>query len=57
MKMQVATLTLSLALGAASLGVAAGVDSLRGSDLTAASAKPEKRKVEVVQGGFDRSFR
>jgi cytochrome c-type protein NapB len=64
MKMKVATLTLtltlslSLALGAASPGIALGVESLRGgSDLTAESAKPEKRKIEVVQGGFDRSFK
>ena len=59
MKMQLATLTvtLSLTLGATSPGVAFGVDSLRGAELTATSMKPEKRKVEVVQGGFDRSFK
>ena len=60
MKMQLATLTLSLslALGATCPSVVSGVESLRGdSDLTAESAKPEKRKVEVVQGGFDRSYK
>jgi len=57
MKFATLTLTLSLALGAASPGVVIGVESLRGMDLTADSAKPEKRKVEVVQGGFDRSFK
>jgi len=59
MKNQIATLTvtLSLALGAASPGVVFGVDSLRGADLTTESAKPEKRKLEVVRGGIDRTYK
>lgn len=57
MRKQIVTLSLSLAVFA--LGSSAfGVESLRGDQgLTSASAKPEKHKVEVVQGGFDRSYK
>lgn len=54
MKKQIATLTLAaLALS----GAALGFESLRGnSDLTDLSSDPGKFKVEVVQGGFQKSF-
>jgi cytochrome c-type protein NapB len=57
MKRQIAILTLSLtALGASAADV--GLESLRGGmDIEAPSAEPMKFKVEVVQGGFDRSFK
>jgi cytochrome c-type protein NapB len=57
MKKQIATLTLSLAALAMSTATP-GLESLRGeSDISAQSAEPVKLKVEVVQGGFDRSFK
>jgi cytochrome c-type protein NapB len=57
MKTQIATLTLFVAACAVCAG-AFGVESLRGDQsLTDPSAKPDRYKVEVVAGGFDRSFR
>ena len=57
-KTAILTLTLSIGLGLGGPAVVSGVESLRGdADLTADSVKPEKRKVEVVQGGFERSFK
>jgi len=57
MRKQIVTLSLSLAVFALG-GSAFGVESLRGDqDLTAASAAPVKYKVEVVQGGFERSYK
>ena len=57
MKKQIAILTLSLAALAMS-GVALSIESLRGDEnIEGPSAKPEKYKVEVVQGGFDRSYK
>ena len=53
-----ATLTLTSALAAATLALAGPIESLRGDpDLTATSNAPEKYRVEVIQGGFERSFR
>jgi len=56
MKKQIATLTLTLAALAVS-GAAAAVESLRGEGIEDPSKKPERHKVEVVQGGFERSFK
>jgi cytochrome c-type protein NapB len=60
MKTKPAILTLTMTLATALVGPSAvsGVESLRGgADLTDESVEPERRKVEVVQGGFDRSFK
>lgn len=56
MKKRIAILSLTAAALALS-GGAFGVESLRGTDLTDASQKPERRSVEVVQGGFERSYK
>lgn len=54
----IATLTAAVAAIAISGALpAAGIESLRGHELDAASAEPEKHKVEVVQGGIDRSYK
>lgn len=36
---------------------AAAIESLRGEAITDKSTEPEKRKVEVVQGGIERSYK
>ncbi len=57
MKKQIATLTLSLAALAMSTATL-GLESLRGgTDISDQSAEPVRLKVEVVQGGFDRSYK
>lgn len=56
MKLRIATLTLSLATLVVSGSVFA-IESLRGQDIDKDSAEPEKFKVEVVQGGIERSFK
>lgn len=59
MKAKLTTLTLSLSLifGMASSGSLFAVESLRGDEpLTAESAKPDKFRQEVMEGGFDRSY-
>jgi cytochrome c-type protein NapB len=56
MKKHIATLTLTLAVVAMS-GAALGVESLRGESIEDPSTKPERHKVEVVQGGFERSYK
>jgi len=57
MKKHVATLTLSLAALAMS-GAAPGIESLRGAEsVSDPSAEPQKMKVEIVQGGIERSFK
>lgn len=56
MKKQIATLTLTLAALAMS-GAALAVESLRGEGIEDPSIKPERHKVEVVQGGFERSYK
>lgn len=57
MKQRIATLALCLtALAGWGIGQATDLVSERGSAIEAPSPEPEKRKVEVVQGGFDRSW-
>lgn len=57
MKQRIATLALCLtALAGWGVGQATDLVSERGSAIEAPSPEPEKRKVEVVQGGFDRSW-
>lgn len=57
MKQRIATLTLCLtALTAWGGASAVDVVSERGTAIEAPSAVPEKHKVEVVQGGFDRAW-
>lgn len=58
MKQKIATLGLCLtALTAWGGAQALEVISERGSAIEAPSAKPEKHKVEVVQGGFERDWK
>jgi len=56
MNKHIATLTLTLAALATS-GAALGVESLRGEEITDPSLPPQKHKVEVVQGGIERSYK
>lgn len=57
MKKTIAILTLSLAAAGLSGAMSAfAVDSLRGAQIEDMSAKPERMKVDVVQGGFDRTY-
>lgn len=57
MKKTIAILTLSLAAAGLSGAMPAfAVDSLRGGGIEDMSAKPEKTKVEVVQGGIERTY-
>jgi cytochrome c-type protein NapB len=57
MNKRIPTLTLCLAaLAAWGTVPAADLVSERGTAIEAPSPEPEKRKVEVVQGGFDRSW-
>ena len=57
MKKTIAILTLSLAAAGLSGAMPAfAVDSLRGGEIEDMSAKPEKMKVDVVQGGIERTF-
>jgi nitrate reductase (cytochrome), electron transfer subunit len=52
------TRTLTLALTLAASSAALGLESLRSAEeLVGPSVEPMKYKVEVVQGGFDRSFK
>jgi nitrate reductase (cytochrome), electron transfer subunit len=57
MNQRIATLALCLT-ALTGWGVAQGIDlvSERGTAIEAPSPEPQKRKVEVVQGGFDRSW-
>ena len=56
MNKHIATLTLTLAALAAS-GTTLGVESLRGEAIEDPSLPPERHKVEVVQGGIERSYK
>lgn len=57
MKKTLAILTLSLAAAGLSGAMPAfAVDSLRGADIDVMSAQPEKRKIDVVAGGIERSY-
>ena len=57
MKKTIAILTLSLAAAGLSGAMPAfAVDSLRGAGIEDMSAKPDKMKVDVVQGGIERTY-
>lgn len=57
MKKTIAILTLSLAAAGLSGAMPTfAVDSLRGAGIEEVSAKPDKHKLDVVQGGFDRTY-
>ena len=57
MKKTIAILTLSLAAAGLSGAMSAfAVESLRGAGIEDLSAKPDKMKVEVVQGGIERTY-
>ena len=57
MKKTIAILTLSLAAAGLSGAMSAyAVDSLRGAGIDQMSAKPDKYKIEVVEGGIERNF-
>ena len=57
MNKTLAILTLSfVATGLSGTMPAFAVDSLRGSAIEEMSPKPEKRKLDVVQGGIERTF-
>jgi cytochrome c-type protein NapB len=58
MKKTIAILTLSVAAAGLSGAMSAfAVDSLRGAGIEDMSAKPEKMRIEVVEGGFDRTYK
>ena len=57
MKKTIAILTLSLAAAGLSGAMPAfALDSLRGGGIADMSAKPDKKKVDVVQGGIERTY-
>ena len=58
MKKYVAIVSLSLAAaGMCGAMSAVAIDSLRGAGIEDMSTKPDKLKVDVVQGGFERTFK
>ena len=57
MKKTIAFLTLTLAaVGLSGAMPAFALDSLRGTGIEEMSAKPETKKLDVVQGGIERSY-